>query len=290
MQRADIPMANQLRDLAGWNQTERDWQGYLEFEPAGCFVAEVRGEPAGTATTIRYGDRVGWIGMVLVHPEQRRLGIGSLLLRQAIQYLEACGVRCIKLDATPLGRKVYVPLGFVDEYELSRYEANPGAAAPSAQGLADRGEGTAAPGKLVPYAAVDAAAVAALDAAAFGVPRPQVLAALGARDPELCFASRDAEGRLRGYLIARQGARAVQVGPWSAREADAAEQLLLACLGNVTGRTVFVDVPATNAAGVELVKKYGFRVQRTLTRMFLGENTSPGDPRLVYGISSPEKG
>ncbi len=278
MQRADIPMANQLRDLAGWNQTERDWQGYLEFEPAGCFVAEVRGEPAGTATTIRYGDRVGWIGMVLVHPEQRRLGIGSLLLRQAIQYLEACGVRCIKLDATPLGRKVYVPLGFVDEYELSRYEV----AAPALGG--------GRPAQRAPSAAVDAAAVAALDAAAFGVPRPQVLAALGARDPELCFASRDAEGRLRGYLIARQGARAVQVGPWSAREADAAEQLLLACLGNVTGRTVFVDVPATNAAGVELVKKYGFRVQRTLTRMFLGENTSPGDPRLVYGISSPEKG
>ena len=278
MQRADIPMANQLRDLAGWNQTERDWQGYLEFEPAGCFVAEVRGEAAGTATTIRYGDRVGWIGMVLVHPEQRRLGIGSLLLRQAIQYLEACGVRCIKLDATPLGRKVYVPLGFVDEYELSRYEV----AAPALGG--------GRPAQLAPYAAVDAAAVAALDAAAFGVPRPQVLAALGARDPELCFASRDAEGRLRGYLIARQGARAVQVGPWSAREADAAEQLLLACLGNVTGRTVFVDVPARNAAGVELVKKYGFRVQRTLTRMFLGENTSPGEPRLVYGISSPEKG
>ena len=40
-------------------------------------------------TTIRYGNTVGWIGMVLVHPDFRRLGIGSKLLREAIAYLQA---------------------------------------------------------------------------------------------------------------------------------------------------------------------------------------------------------
>ena len=97
---------------AGWNQTERDWRGYLSYDPEGCFVAEVRGQPAGTATTIRYGDRFGWIGMVLVHPDHRRLGLGTRLLKQAIARLQECGVRCTKLDATPMGRTVYVPLGF----------------------------------------------------------------------------------------------------------------------------------------------------------------------------------
>lgn len=277
MRPGDISFAHQLRDLAGWNQTERDWRGYLEFEPNGCFVAELGGQPAGTATTIRYGERFGWIGMVLVHPDHRRHGIGSLLLRKAIDYLRENGVRCIKLDATPMGKRVYVPLGFVDEYELSRYErVAPAVAFPDARDLG-------------PYANSDVAEVGRLDSQAFGADRGHVLASMSARDPRLCFVSRD-EGGLHGYLIARHGARAVQVGPWVARDVETADHLLQALLSRVEGKTVFIDVPAPNVPGVALLEKYGFRVQRTLTRMFLGENTSPGDPRLIYSISSPEKG
>jgi GNAT superfamily N-acetyltransferase len=125
MRADDVPFANSLRQIAGWNQTEHDWRGYLSYDPDGCFVAEVQGRPAGTATTIRYGDRFGWIGMVLVHPDYRRLGVGTQLLNRAISRLKECRVRCIRLDATPMGKKVYVPLGFVDEYELSRYEGTP---------------------------------------------------------------------------------------------------------------------------------------------------------------------
>ena len=40
----------------------------------------------------------------------------------------------------------------------------------------------------------------------------------------------------------------------------------------------------------ELIRRRGFTVQRTLTRMFLGNNAHPGNPELVFGISSPEKG
>jgi creatinine amidohydrolase len=117
---ADVPFATELNGIVGWNQTEKDWRGYLEFDPEGCFIAELSGRPAGTATVIRYQDRFGWIGMVLVHPESRRFGMGTTLLRHAIAYLQKCGVAGIKLDATPVGRKVYVPLGFCDEYERSR--------------------------------------------------------------------------------------------------------------------------------------------------------------------------
>ena len=277
MRTADIPFAHQLRDMAGWNQTERDWRGFLEYEPSGCFVAEIGHDPAGTATTIRYGDKFGWIGMVLVHPDYRRHGIGSLLLRKAIAYLHDSGVRGIKLDATPMGKRVYVPLGFVDEYELSRYEV----VAPAVPFPETR--------DLGPYANSDVAEVGRLDTAAFGADRAHVLASMSSRDPRLCFVSRD-EGGLRGFLIARQGARAVQVGPWIARDAGTAEHLLQAVLSCVEGKTVYIDVPAPNTAGVALMDKYGFRVQRTLTRMYLGENPAPGDPRLVYGVSSPEKG
>ena len=277
MRPEDVPFAHMLRQIAGWNQSEKDWRGYLTYDPEGCFVAEVRGQPAGTATTIRYGDRFGWIGMVLVHPEHRRLGLGTRLLKRAISRLQECGVRCIKLDATPMGKKVYVPLGFVDEYELSRYET---IAASASAGQ---------PGDVVPFARVSFTAAARLDAAGFGAERIEVLRSLGSRDPGLCFAV-GAGDEVQGFVIARHGANAVQVGPWVARDAAVAERLLLALLGRIGGRKVFVDVVEPNAPANAIMRRHGFTVQRTLTRMFLGENAHPGDPPLVFGISSPEKG
>jgi ribosomal protein S18 acetylase RimI-like enzyme len=277
MQPSDIPFAHSLRQIAGWNQTEHDWRAYLSYDPEGCFVAEVRGQPAGTATTIHYGDRFGWIGMVLVHPDYRRLGLGTQLLKRAISRLQHCGVRSIKLDATPMGRKVYVPLGFVDEYELSRFEGIP----PARQ--------RAASSSVEPFSSVNFDAAVQLDAEGFGAERAAVLRSLSGRNPDLCFAIRDGSA-LAGFLLARHGAGAVQVGPWGARNPAAAERLFLAFFERVVGRRVFVDVIEPNGPANALIRKHGFTVQRTLTRMFLGENAHPGEPQLVFGISSPEKG
>ena len=120
--REDLPFADSLRALAGWNQTRADWERFLAAEPEGCFLAEWNGTPAGTATTIVYGQDLAWIGMVLVHPDYRRRGIGRVLLERCIEHLRVRGVRCIKLDATPLGKKVYDDLGFHDEWTLTRWE------------------------------------------------------------------------------------------------------------------------------------------------------------------------
>jgi GNAT superfamily N-acetyltransferase len=149
----------ELKNIAGWNQTEADWQGYLEFEPEGSFVEEVGGQPAGTATTLRYGDGVAWIGMVLVHPTYCRLGIGTQLHRRCIAYLQGRGTRCIKLDATPMGERVYLPLGFREEYDLTRYE---GAAPPAALAL---------PESIWSFSAAELPDVARMDADAFGADR-----------------------------------------------------------------------------------------------------------------------
>lgn len=277
MRTDDIAFADELRAGAGWNQTTNDWLGFVTFEPEGCFVAEVEGRRAGTATTIRYQDRFGWIGMVLVHPDQRRLGIGSKLLRHAIAWLQQRGVGCVKLDATPMGRNVYLPLGFVDEYGLARYHG----VAPAVEMEMD--------GTVGPLEASDWPALLALDQAAFGADRTVVLQALSRRHPELSFVCRR-NGAFIGFLFARQGAGAVQVGPWIARDTPAAEQLLNALFRRILGRRLLVDVIDPNPDAAALLQKNGFTVQRTLTRMYLGTNAHPGDTRRVYGISSPEKG
>lgn len=275
---ADIPMADELRRLAGWNQTPADWRDYLALEPEGCFCAEVRGQPAGTATTIRYEEnKVGWIGMVLVHPQSRRFGIGTALLRGSIEHLKRRGVRSIKLDATPMGKTVYLPLGFREEYEIVRYEGSPTPLHRNAgDGVEGMGDGVQAE-------------IAAFDAPIFGASRPALLGAFSRRKPELCFVARE-QGRVSGYLIAREGGNALQLGPWIAWHPVVAARLLDAFCARAPGRRAFLDTPDPNLAAHALVTSRGFVVQRGFSRMFLGGNESAGRPEEVYGTAGAENG
>src|SRR5690606_13187030 len=79
---------------------------------------------AGTVTTTRYGATLGWIGMLLVHTGYRRQGIGTVLLRRAIDYLRSQGVRCIGLDATPAGQILYDAAGFETVWSLARWASS----------------------------------------------------------------------------------------------------------------------------------------------------------------------
>ena len=168
--RADLAFADSIRALAGWNQTTDDWQRFLTIEPDGCFLAEWNGAPAGTATTTVYGPELAWIGMVLVHPDFRRRGIGRALLQRCIEYLRVRGVRCLKLDATPLGKKVYDDLGFKDEWTLTRWEC-----------AKCRPRPTVFDSRIRTWRNSDARGIDRLDSAVFGDP-----AGLGAAEPD-CF-------------------------------------------------------------------------------------------------------
>jgi GNAT superfamily N-acetyltransferase len=274
---SDTPGALNLSRIAGWNQTEADWLGYLDFDSAGCLAVLIDGSLAGTATSIRYGEGFGWIGMILVHPEHRRLGLGSGLLKRTIQHLRDKGTRSIRLDATAMGRKVYLPLGFRDDIDVSRLEGNAPVVSPESEGGADR------------LHRGDLVKVGELDTQAFGAERNGILAALSSRDPGLCFVVRN-PGGVSGYLIAREGREAIQLGPFVARSPAVAEQLLGALFRAAPGRRIFVDVPAPNKEGGEVLARHGFTLQRSFTRMILGDSAPCGRTGLVYGTSGAEKG
>ena len=277
MQRSDVPWADSLRALAGWNQTRADWRRLLRLEPDGCFVAEWAHAPAGTATTLVYGVELAWIGMVLVQPDLRRRGVGTALLEHCLAHLERRGVRCVKLDATPAGRPVYERLGFKPESTLTRWEA--------ARALL--------PGRQHHQARVwDAGAVgrlASLDLRAFGVVRLGVLRAL-ARGSRLALLTEALAGRVTGFGLARPGARANYLGPVVASSGLVARTLLDGLLAACKRRRVFCDLRADNRAAVAWARRRGFVRQREFTRMYRGENLRPADPRLVIASAGPEIG
>ena len=199
MAETDLMFADRLRDMAGWNQRLQDWKRLLRHDPQGCFVAEWHGQPAGTATTTTYSKDLAWIGMVLVDSDMRRRGIGKALLMQCIEHLRQSGVGCIKLDATPLGRQVYGPLGFVSEWSLSRWQTTELSVCP------ERIETASDPGSR-PLDSGDIGCVADLDACAFGVARNRMLSLLATQSETRVH--RDGAGRIVGYGMLRPGQRA----------------------------------------------------------------------------------
>src|SRR5436189_2710517 len=120
LKESDIAAAMELKEFAGWNQTESDWRLLLKLEPEGCFAAVLDDQVVGTTTTTRYGRELAWIGMVLVRPEHRRSGIATKLMKTALDYLKP-KVETVKLDATPQGRQVYEKLGFQVESRVERW-------------------------------------------------------------------------------------------------------------------------------------------------------------------------
>ena len=118
MREADLTAAMRLKTVAGWNQVEADWRFFLEQRPEGCFVAQSDDLVIGTVTTVAYGPRLAWISLLLVDPAFRRQGIGTRLMRAALDSLD--GWETIALDATPAGRPVYERLGFRAEHKLVR--------------------------------------------------------------------------------------------------------------------------------------------------------------------------
>jgi ribosomal protein S18 acetylase RimI-like enzyme len=280
MTSADIPAGLRLNQLAGWNQTEGDWDRFLEVSPQGCFVTEVDGQVCGTVTTVSFERRFAWIGMVLVDPQCRGRGIGTSLLERAIEHLHACNVQTMKLDATPQGKPLYNRLGFVEEYEIERWTLRRSAS--EARRAVDIGC-SASPSPALPQSILEA------DREIFGADRSFLLKSLHEDAPGFTIAIWH-DGVLGGYTFGRRGLVADHLGPWMAKDAASAQHLLETFLARSARETLIVDCLKSNCVASDLLKAFGFTYSRPLTRMYRGPNHHPGRPDVLCAILGPEFG
>lgn len=270
---ADITGALALSGQAGWNQIADDWV-YMIGRGPGWACATATGEIVATALTLPYGNRFGWIGMVLVAAPWRRRGIAASLLRACIDSLLNLGLTP-GLDATAAGRQVYLGLGFRDAYPLTRYRA-------------DRPEIAGEHGVDIPVhqmTGADLENIRHIDRRAFGADRHNLLHALLARAP--------AHGLLTGdglaHGLARHGATATQLGPIVAGDVDHAIAVAAAGLATIPG-PVLIDVADRHLSFRTWLESAGFRPQRRFMRMLHGRSEPFDDPARVFAIAGPELG
>lgn len=265
----DVPGALALSNKIGWNQTAEDWRLFIAHgRTIGLFDAD-EGLVA-TAAALPYENGFGYISMVIVEPAWRRRGLARRLMGECIEILRGMG-RAALLDATPAGALVYRGLGFVELATMERWEGEGGVAEPGTGSAADR---------LMPddfHRLIDA------DARAFGSQRRFLLEDFLARRGTIAWAHRG------GYLVMRDGHRAMQIGPLVAPSVEAARVLLATAIANAGGR-VFLDLFTSWPNLAALLEACGFKRQRPYTRMALDRATLPGDLRRLAIAAGPEFG
>jgi len=258
----DIRAVAVLSATAGWNHTAADWQLLLYLHEEGCLLLEYAGRIVATTTLICYGDRLAWLGMVLTHPEYRRLGFARRLVESALKIAEAKGIQSVKLDATDLGRPLYESLGFRHEQLIERWSRT-----------------EASSNKLEP-AASPGSPDSELDRQAFGADRSQALRLLAAG--ALTFTAD------HGFAVLRNGLRAAYIGPCVARSPEAAELVIESCLA-ACSRDCYWDLLPSNHQAVKIAGTLSFKAERRLVRMVKGADFR-GNESMIYAGAGFELG
>jgi len=259
----DVPAAVQLSTLAGWNQTARDWRLLLDLSPDGCFAVEAGGRVVATASLLGYGNRLGWIGMVLTHPEYRHRGFAKRLFCCVLDHADSRGIRTLKLDATDQGQPLYESYSFKPEQPVERWFR------------------PASKDSEHPGSNVDCSDCLDRDTNAFGADRTRLLQKL--RQQGKLFTNPDA------YVLTRPGRVSAYLGPCVARGREAARDVLVQAVSDSETNGTFWDLLPSNRGAVELAGELGFSPQRHLVRMFRGEELRSRD-ELIYAIAGFELG
>jgi GNAT superfamily N-acetyltransferase len=270
----DIPAGLALCRASGWNQTERDWQHFLDVAPHGALVALENSSVVGTVATLPYGPFT-WISMVLVDPAARGKGIGTLLLQQGLALVPVGSAA--RLDATPAGEVLYRKLGFVPEYGLARLFLEAG-----------RRRDPRSPGAR-PLVHDDWLKIHDMDTRAFGASRATLLERLAVDAPEYARVV-ERHGRLHGYLLGRHGHVREHLGPLVADSTETATLLIESALATHPDRRVLMDVPDDQRTFRDWLTQAGFAIERPFLRMHRGALAAPGQPSRVFAVAGPEFG
>lgn len=263
----DVPEGLALSDAAGWNQTADDWRLFVTQGRVFGLRDGDAGPLVATAAALPYEGGIGWVSMVLVNPVWQHQGLATALMARCVAHLRSLGATPV-LDATPAGQQAYLRIGFEDGFALARWE------------------GTVSPAERrseLPPA--DAATVGALDAQANGCGRGFLLADFLQRDGTRV----DMSPARTGFVVAREGRRATQIGPLVADDEHSALALLQAALAGVSGR-VFLDVPERWAALRAWLERAGFARQRSFVRMSLGAAPIASVNDRLFVLAGPEFG
>ena len=242
---------------------------YRELQPDGYFGAYQEGALVGMVGSTIYST-FAYVGMMGVHQQFQRQGIGLALMQHFLKWLDGKNVPQIQLDASEAGQPMYEKLGFVAQERVFVLQRQAGLPA------------LELPQHVESIRPSDLVGLTEIDAKIFGADRRKVFTALLQAYPERAFFLHDTQGRVTGYIFMQER----RIGPWVMLEAGDDESLLQAVLSLDPGDMVSVVVPETNQRALEILHHYGFQIARTNRHMARGPTAAIGQRDKVYAQTS----
>ena len=243
----------------------RELEVYLRTQPDGWFAVTDGDEIVAMAGALAYGSFC-WVGLVATLPDRQRQGLATRLSAHLVDWAKAHGCSTVALDASDNGRPVYEHLGFQAVGDTLAMIAPPSLPAlereePRAERINDVDE------------------LLSLDRSVFGGDRAALLRAIWEIESPEIHVIRGADGPA-GYLFVRDRL----LGPGCARTPAIAGDLVRAALGgraNTSGEEIRMLVP-TECESTSTLIELGFREQRRLTHMRLGDIGLPGERNRLF--------
>ena len=250
----------ELAAAEGWVATRRELDFLLAAFPAGCFAAREDGRGACAYVTALKHGQSGWIGNLLVAPDRRGQGVGEQLFTKALAALYGAGATTCWLTASAMGKRLYEKFGF------------------AGIGVIQRWVGLGAGSGWFEGDGLFMADMIGLDRYGWGDRREALL--------RQCLAGGRHLADSDGFLVVQNVGGSSQLGPFSARNAAAAERLFKRALETVpVGQNIILDVPAANRVAGELLRKWGCAICGETELMRAGEQPEC-HLETVYGLAT----
>jgi ribosomal protein S18 acetylase RimI-like enzyme len=252
---------------------------YVSSDPSGVLVGLIDGQIIGSISAVRYSPNVGFIGFFIVEEEWRGKGYGKKLFETAMEYMEG---RVVGLDAVVERVITYEKSGF----NLARWTLRHKGTFQQLQSdyMQD----------VQIVKTVTSKQIADLDVEVTGFERPLAYFQAFLANPQLQSWVALQGGQVKGLIVLKQSPCQTYyfAAPWYARSTQVAKALFatVLTLGQLEGRTLYVDVPFDNTEAIHFVRQLGFEESFRCARMWRGETRPKENTELLYGSWSFEMG
>ncbi|GMX61518.1 GNAT family N-acetyltransferase [Paenibacillus elgii] len=269
----DISGLIALSESVGWDYTEPELRTVLSSGTIYGIKNNRRQIVASTAI-IPYGRQLASIGLVIVHPEYRRLGLGQTLIQTCINTVGSDTT--IQLIATKEGEPLYEKLGFrkagrVCKLLCDRY--HPPSWSPARE-----------PIRVIPMTNEHIPEVIKLDRRSFGADRSRFLQTR-MKQAKRSFIAQAPNGTVAGFGLSIQGPVQLTLGPITAPNDDTA-LALVDCLANGHPGKLRIDVASEHSTFTPLLEACGFTKVGEPPVMLLHSPCFPPRNGNLYSIAA----
>ena len=268
----ELNFAHALTKIEKWGTTRQELEELLTINPQGFFIAHIKEEPVGIVSSINYGS-FGFIGNLIVMNNFRGQGIGSEVMKEAIDYLKIHNVKTIMLDAVPLTVPLYENLGFIPMCRSLRLKTSY--------------ESKLHNNYVSHMSDNDLTESINLDYKYFNGDRSELLKRRYFQNYDYCFIIKRS-GYIKGFLMAFPKNKHIFVGPWIVDPDEPNASILLDRLVYKKKTKLLIGVLESNCRALELLKSLSFKIFNYSIRMYLGDPFTPSNGMIA--IAGPDRG